>query len=167
MARVRPALEADRAALCSLWRELIEHHRRLDCGYPPVRGIESVLEREIARALAGPDVRAFVADGGEDPTAGFLVAEILPDAGWIHELFVAAPRRGGGIGRALVWHADRWFESRDVRTTRVRVEQANEAALSFWRAAGYVDDVAPPYASAERNARFLRRPANLRPPCTP
>lgn len=148
----------DRSALRSLWLELIEHHRRLDCEFPPARGIESVLEREIGRAVAGPDVRAFVADG-EDGAApvGFLLAEIMPDAGWIHELFVVPAQRRAGIGRALLSLADRWFETRRVTRRCVRVEQANEEALSFWRAAGYVDDAPPSYASTERNARFLQR----------
>lgn len=157
-ATVRRALDVDRPALRALWLELIEHHRRLDCDYPPARGIESVLEREIGRALAGPDVRAFVAEA-EDGAArvGFLLAEIMPDAGWIHELFVVPAQRRAGIGRALLSLADRWFEIRQVRRRRVRVEQANDDALAFWRAAGYVDDAPPSYASAERNARFLQR----------
>lgn len=155
---VRRACEADRAALRALWIELIEHHRRLDFEYPPPRCVENVLEREIGRALLGADASAFVAEGecGLAPV-GFLLAEIAPDGGWIHELFVAPRERRLGVGRALVALADAWFEARAVRRRRVRVEHANAPALSFWRAAGYVDDAPPPYAAAERNARFLQR----------
>ena len=155
---MRRALGADRLALRSLWLELIEHHRRLDSEYPPPRGVESVLEREIERALAGSDVRAFVADG-EDGAApvGFLLAEITPDAGWIHELFVVPMQRRAGVGRALLSLATAWFDSRAVHRRCVRVEQANATGLSFWRAAGYVDDAPPRHAAAERNARFLQR----------
>ncbi len=154
---MRRALGADRLALRSLWLELIEHHRGLDSEYPPPRGVESVLEREIERALTASDVRAFVADGESGAAVGFLLAEITPEAGWVHELFVAPLERRVGVGRALLEQATAWFDVRDVHRRRVRVEQANATALSFWRAAGYVDDAPPRHAAAERNARFLQR----------
>ena len=137
---IGPARGSERRALLELWVGLIEHHRKLDPGYPHLShseaGLREGLLAEIDRALADSRCTIFVARvaaGDGDELAGFCFAELEPDAtAWIHELFVRPAERRRGLGRALVGATlDRLAEQRPAKIS-VRVESANTEAQQFW-----------------------------------
>lgn len=137
---IRPARGSERQALLGLWVGLIEHHRKLDPGYPHLPhsegGLREGLLAEIERALADSRCTILVAEvaaGDGDALAGFCFAELEPDAtAWIHELFVQPAERRRGLGRALVGATlDRLAEQRPAKIS-VRVESANTEAQQFW-----------------------------------
>jgi GNAT superfamily N-acetyltransferase len=152
--RILLATARHRAALLELWLELIEHHRRLDPGYPALPGLRETLGRELDRALRSERCRVFLAELAGAPRA-FLLAEVeseraLTGGGtcWIHEVYVQDEFRRCGIGSALVARAEEFFREASGGRRAVRVEASNRAAQRFWKRAGF----------AER-ARIFEKPA--------
>ena len=157
--RVRAATPVDRERLVSLWIDLVEHHRRLDPGYPAAPGVREALRGEVERGLRSRSCRILVAEpaqsgagtegdpGAVDPgLVGFLFAEVeAPSPGaagaggtsWIHELYIAPEWRSRGLARALVERAQEFFDELGVGRVGVRVERANEQGLAFWRHLGF------------------------------
>ena len=139
---MRPA-EAE--SVLALWLELVDHHRRLDPGYPSSRNLLPALRRELARAMQEPRCRLFVAEV-EGQLCGFLLAEIeregdegAPPGGWIHELYVEADQRGRGIGSRLVADAQAFFAEWAGSRVCVRVEARNPEGLRFWQRRGFAE----------------------------
>ena len=144
---IRSARASDRGAILSLWLDLIEHHRRLDPGYPSLPGARERLLAEIARGLRMNSCCIGMAEAEGKPI-GFVFAEVCrsdrpAQAGagesWIHELYVDPDWRQRGVGDALVKHADAFFRERGVDSLSVRVEVANQDATRFWAARGFRD----------------------------
>lgn len=57
--------------------------------------------------------------------------------GEINEIYVAAKRRGKGIGKAMMTHAYNWFRERRVRVIRVEALASNETAVRFYKKFGF------------------------------
>lgn len=142
---IRPAGARDARRVLSLWLDLIEHHRSLDPGYPPLPGVRGLLLREIERGLRARHCRLLVADAG-DGAVGFLFAEVpisggaaaLADrSGRIHEVYVEPAWRRSGVGSALLGFADQWFKERSVFRVSVRVEPGNRGGMRFWKRSGF------------------------------
>ncbi len=128
--RIRPLTVRDAAAVTALAAEL---------GYPAAAG-------SVAHRLA-----AAIADGGQlalgaEDEDGRLVAWLhasraprlqSPPQVEITALVVAAPRRGQGIGAALVAAAERWARQRGAAELRVRSRSERAGAHRFYRRAGF------------------------------
>ena len=57
--------------------------------------------------------------------------------GYVHLFYVAEGHRGRGLGRVLHQHAAAVFTARGMRLMRLSVGARNEAAIAFYRAAGW------------------------------
>lgn len=96
---------------------------------------------------------------GPEGVAGFAFAEDEGSCGAIHELYVVPEQRRRGTGRALAERAVAWLASRGA-LPRIRVEQSNRSAQSFWVKLGFepvgerVGDAGP---GAGRPAVYLER----------
>jgi GNAT superfamily N-acetyltransferase len=141
---IRRAYAAEREQLLALWLALVEHHRRLDPGYPVPASLASGLRAEIERGLGAPGCAIWLAlESGR--AIGFAFAEAKADsragddeavAGWIHEIWVEPSGRRRGVATALAEQARAFLRARGSRIA-VRVEAANAAALAFWSALGF------------------------------
>ena len=60
-----------------------------------------------------------------------------PGVGYVHLFYVAPGERGRGLGRLLHQHAAAVFTARGMRRMRLSVGARNEAAIAFYRAAGW------------------------------
>jgi ribosomal protein S18 acetylase RimI-like enzyme len=95
---------------------------------------------QLDRALANPSSAVFVArdDAG---VAGAAMAGNDGIRGWLHYVAVAADRRGAGIGRALVAHAEAWLARRQgVTKVNLQVRGDNAAVIGFYRRLGYATE---------------------------
>lgn len=144
---VRLARPEDRDALVRFMRQLNEAEFALQ----PDRDLtiqaadEHLAYLEANVAASEGFVTAAERDG---ELVGFLVAVVdseegsyvLPEArrhGYISEVFVAAPARRGGVGRALMLDAEARFRAKGLTAIRISTLVANEAALASYRAQGY------------------------------
>ncbi len=126
--RIHAVEDADVAAVAALWR---------DCGLavsynPP--------DRDIAFCRATPTSELFVAEAG-----GAIVATAMAGhdghRGWLYYVAVDLSRRGEGLGRAMVAHAESWLAGQGVRKVNLIIRDTNAAVRGFYERLGY--DVEP------------------------
>jgi GNAT superfamily N-acetyltransferase len=81
------------------------------------------------------------------------VVELLRDrrvdgGWWIGLLLVDPSSRNAGVGRRIFDATRAWLQMQGARTIYIGVVTANEKALRFWHARGFVDTGVQPYTSA-------------------
>lgn len=145
---IRPGVAADLLAIAAI------HVRGRQAAY---RGLvpDDVLDRWIAEAWAveragdlarrGPELRTWVAEGGDGALLGFAdtapVADpALPNAAELLLLYVEPAAIGGGIGRALLDHATVDLAARGFDPLVLWTLEGNVRARRFYERAGWVAD---------------------------
>ncbi len=126
--QIRAVEDADIAHVGALWR---------DCGLavphnPPAD--------DIAFCRATPTSELFVAEAG-----GAIVATAMAGhdghRGWLYYVAVDPSRRGEGLGRTIVAHAETWLAEHGVRKVNLIIRDTNAAVQGFYERLGY--DVEP------------------------
>lgn len=130
MPLIRAARSYDVAAIAALCDEL---------GYPATR---PDVTRRLAALEADPAHRVWVAEDAEGRVAGWLHAarclHLADDEGVeILGLVVAEAARGGGVGAALLRHAQDWALQSGCARLRVRSRIERERAHNFYAREGY------------------------------
>lgn len=141
--QVRSARDDDAPQLLELWRELMDHHQRIDPRFRLSTHADDRFLAYLDLARSRDDYRVRVAVEDETPV-GFTVACVLPNSpvyrarwiGYINDLCVTSSRRRRGIGRLLVDDAARWLRAFGADTVEVYVAHANTPARAFWRRVG-------------------------------
>jgi GNAT superfamily N-acetyltransferase len=97
--------------------------------------------------LTHGDGRLILLARAADEAIGYAVVEVVRDHGlydeahaYLSDLFVRAPYRDRGVGRALVSHITAWARERDVEEVRIDVFAANKPGVRFWTYSGYTLD---------------------------
>ncbi len=147
---VRPATLGDYQALCALFEELDEFHRRArpDFFHPfdgPARSWE-----QVGRWLAGPDSTVLVAEDGADviglslllprppaPFAGAVPRKIVV----IDNLVVRAECRDRRIGEKLVEASMDWARGQGATHVELGVHAVNRHARRFYERLGFAVSV--------------------------
>ena len=144
--KIRPVRDGDIAALIALWEA---------CGLTrPWNDAKA----DIARARAAPQSEIFVI-----PERRRIAASVMAGhdghRGWVYYLATAPDRRGEGLGRRIMAHAERWLASLGAVKIDLMIRAGNPVA-GFYEAAGYRHEdrevlakwlVAPPAAEAADN----------------
>ena len=145
MVLVRPATEADQAAIVDLWVQLLLYHRSIEkirpkrWQTPPDTWRANLLER-LAVAWREPDRHAVFVALAEGETAGFIRASLDDDGplpAHVDTLFVAERHRGAGVARALMETAERWCLDRGADEISVEFIARNDAARRTYESLGY------------------------------
>ena len=130
---VRPATAADAVAI---GRMLHEFNSEFDDFTP---GAEFLGERLRALIEAG-EVHGFLA--GDRPD-GFLTMRFFPAVlservyAYVEELYIAPPRRGEGLGRALLEAAVALARERGAGNIALNTAETDEAARALYESAGF------------------------------
>ena len=92
--------------------------------------------RNIACCRAAPQSELFVAEPD-----GRLVATAMAGhdghRGWLYYVAVPPGRRGTGLGRRIVDHAEAWLKSLGVRKVNLMIRESNLGARGFYARLGY------------------------------
>jgi ribosomal protein S18 acetylase RimI-like enzyme len=126
---IRPYLAADREPLVELWRrcELIRPWNN------PYRDIERKLARDGENLLV-------LEENGE--LVGSVMVGYDGHRGWVNYLAVSPDRRGRGLGRMLMAHAEERLRALGCAKVNLQVRASNNAVIQFYLRMGYaVDDV--------------------------
>lgn len=137
------ARDDDSPLLLELWRELMDHHQRIDPRFRLAPNADDRFLAYLDLARSRDDYRVRVASWDDAPV-GFTVACVLPNSpvyrarwiGYINDLCVTSRLRRRGIGRLLVDDATRWLRAFGADTIEVYVAHANTEARAFWRRVG-------------------------------
>jgi len=92
---------------------------------------------DIQRKLTVQPELFLVAVDETDDVIGSVMAGYDGHRGWLYYLASRPARRGQGIGRALVEHAEELLLEMGCPKVQLQVRPDNEAVLSFYDALGY------------------------------
>lgn len=139
--------EADGVAICNFQEETYKLNFP---NFQYTKAFADAFRYDLRRAGLDPNHGISVLDDGRETPpgksgniAGFLWVVIAQNNwsqeryGYINNLYVAPERRGAGLGRELMKHADEFFRARGIRRVRLTVTQTNESAVALYRACGY------------------------------
>ena len=142
---IRPARVEDADTIARLhvdgWRETY-------AGILPddvLAGLDVTEKAEMwTRALASPDLDAFVGGGSEDALTGFACARErtnVPDTfeGEFQAIYVLKAGQGIGLGHGLMTAMARALNARGFRSAALRVARENAPARAFYARLGGVE----------------------------
>jgi len=147
---VRPARLEDHAALCSLFDELDEFHRRARPDFfRPFEGPPRT-PRQIELWLNGPGSTVLVAEDVGD-IVGLAVLLTRPPSAFagavprkaieLDNLVVRADRRSRGIGEWLLAETQRWSQEQGATHIEVGVHAFNHDARRFYERYGFARSI--------------------------
>ena len=119
-----------------LWAELTEEHRALYGDSPTPDGVDpgAAFEEYLTRLdLSG----MWVADDAGSGVVGLVGLILDGRAGEVEPVVVSAPRRGQGIGRALLGHVAEQARRRGLSQLTISPASRNVDAIRCLHAAGY------------------------------
>jgi ribosomal protein S18 acetylase RimI-like enzyme len=116
------------AGLDGLWREVFPDDP------PRNRAAQSV----PAKVAEQPDLLFVAVD--DDAVIGSIMAGYDGHRGWLYSVAVSKDRRGEGIGRALVAHAEQALRDKGCIKVNLQVREGNPVA-GFYEKLGY--DIEP------------------------
>ncbi len=126
-ARIRPFEERDLDAVAALWRasDLVVSYNG------PAE--------DIAFCRAAPNAELFVAEAD-----GALVATAMAGhdghRGWLYYVASDPARRGEGLGRDMVAHAEAWLAGLGVRKVNIIIRDTNPRVQGFYERLGYATE---------------------------
>jgi ribosomal protein S18 acetylase RimI-like enzyme len=142
--QIRTSVSNDIPRILGLWKEFMDFHKERDPAFTRSvtghEGFRSFVEENMKSETA----QVLVADAGNS-LVGYCLARITERPpvfedrryGQILDLAVAAPRRRGGVGEALLGEALKWFQKQRISRVDVAVSTANEVASAFWEKHGF------------------------------
>jgi GNAT superfamily N-acetyltransferase len=108
-----------------------------------VRRADGWRDRLRARALAGPETLTLLARRNGE-AVGLLTCGIAYNFldydetfAYVDSGFVVEGLRRGGIGRAMLEHAEAWCRRRGILQLRTTVDGTNEMGQAAWRGLGF------------------------------
>jgi ribosomal protein S18 acetylase RimI-like enzyme len=123
--RIRPYRDADLEAVARLWRAC---HLVVPYNDPKQ-------DIEFCRASGHGAVFVGVDEGGQ--VVASAMAGHDGHRGWLYYVAVEPRLQQGGLGRALVRHAEEWLKGLGVRKVQLLVRAGNKTAASFYERLGY------------------------------
>ena len=91
---------------------------------------------DIALARRSPSSEVFVGLDGS-ATVASVMCGWDGHRGWLYYLAVSPARRGQGLGRTMVRHAEDWLRKRGCTKAQLMIREENSAVRDFYAAVGY------------------------------
>ena len=129
---IRPVTPSDTEPVLALWRLAFP-------GYEDPRRPHRDPRASLERKLAFGDGLIWLAER-DGRVVGTVMAGWDGHRGWLYSLGVHPEARRGGLGRALLAHAEAALAARGCRKVNLQVVATDGGVRAFWRAAGYAED---------------------------
>jgi ribosomal protein S18 acetylase RimI-like enzyme len=146
---VRPGTEEDIPAVLRLWREMMDHHARLEPRFEPLPSPagEDAWEKHLREDIWGKQDWHIVVAEADGQVVGMMIGTLRdpypvfkPERyGFVADAVVSSAARRSGVGRALFEALKAWFRQQRVSHLELVVAHANPASQAFWRAMGCTD----------------------------
>ena len=121
---LRPATSEDEDAVIALWRE---------CGLV-IPANDPVGDFRRARGRIGSEI--FLAVDG-DAILGSAMIGHDGHRGWVYYLATTPGRRGRGIARSLIAHAEAWIIAREIPKLHLLVRNTNAGVIGLYETQGF------------------------------
>ena len=131
--------ESDSAAVCEFQHDTDALNFP---GYQFTSHFDQAFRHDLRRAMLDNLHHLFVLEDGSG-VCGFLWIVICENNwtgeryGYLNNIYVAPPRRGRGLGKALMAHADEVLRAQGVQKARLTVTSSNQSAVALYEAAGF------------------------------
>lgn len=143
--RIRAANPSDRDFILGLAPRLVE------CGVPPGRDPERMVERDravLAAALesTSPDTAVLIAEDDDATPLGFMHLTTAgdyytaTDPPHIADVVVTESAAGHGVGTALIAHAEDWAKQRGASMLTLHVFTTNHRARDLYARLGFQEE---------------------------
>lgn len=116
---------SDFEGLDALWEEAFPHD-------PPWNRAENAVPAKLAFQ---PDLLFVAVEGGE--VVGSVMAGYDGHRGWLYSVAVRGEDRRGGLGTALVRHAEKALRALGCGKVNLQVRVTNETVVRFYEGLGY------------------------------
>ena len=116
----------DRIQVIELWQQVF--------GYETAHNEPNLA---ISKKIAINDGLFFVAVEGNE-VIGTIMAGYDGHRGWLYSVAVDPKKRLGGLGRALVQHAERALADLGCMKVNLQLLATNEATAAFYKSVGYI-----------------------------
>ena len=148
MTSIRPATDADMAAVADLWHEGWHdaHAGRVPDGLTAARTLAAFHERTPSRV---DDTSVAVSDAGE--LLGFVM--VVGDE--VEQVFVSREARGTGLAPLLLAEAERQVAATGHVSAWLAVVTGNARARAFYEKQGWTDSGDLPYEVIAGGQRFV------------
>ena len=147
MTTIRPAGDADMAAVADLWHEGWHdgHAGRVPDGLTELRTLAAFHERTPARVA---ETTVAVSDSGD------LVGFVMVAGDEVEQVFVGRAARGTGLAADLLAVAEQQVAARGHSSAWLAVVAGNARARRFYEKQGWVDEGDLPYEVSAGGQRF-------------
>lgn len=144
-ATVRPAAEADLDAMARMAAGLVRLHYAFDpLRYLRIENLEQGYRWWFGKCLGKEGQLLLIAEL-DGRTAGYLYGSLeerdwnalLDACGAIHDVWVEADARRGGVARALIEAAAAWFREKGAPRVVLHTAQQNERGQAFFETVGF------------------------------
>ncbi len=148
MTSIRPATDADRAAVAELWHEgwHTAHVGHVPPGLTAARTLEAFHERTPGRVT---DTTVALSDTGE------LVGFVMVVGDEVEQVFVGPSTRGTGLARDLLAEAERQVAAGGHSAAWLAVVEGNARARRFYEKSGWLDSGELPYEVVAGGETFV------------
>jgi len=138
MTTIRPAADADMAAVADLWHEGWHdgHAGHVPGGLTDLRTLEAFHERTPLRVA---DTTVAVSDAGD------LLGFVMVAGDEVEQVFVGPAARGTGVAAVLLTEAERQVAAAGHASAWLAVVAGNTRARRFYEKRGWVDEGDLPY----------------------
>lgn len=142
---VRPAAEADLDAMARMAAGLVRLHYAFDpLRYLRIDDLEKGYRWWFGKCLGEQEQLLLIAEL-DGRTAGYLYGSLeardwnalLDACGAIHDVWVEADARRGGVARALIEAAAAWFREKGAPRVVLHTAQQNERGQAFFETVGF------------------------------
>jgi ribosomal protein S18 acetylase RimI-like enzyme len=142
---IRPARGSDQEALGRYGGALMRQHHAADARrFVQVEHPEAGYGRYLVSQIAVPDSLVLVAED-EGAVIGYLYADVEGTSwkdlrgpcGYVHDVYVDAPSRHRGAGRALLRAAIEWIQSKGRTQIVLYTKTGNDHAQHLFAALGF------------------------------
>ncbi len=142
--RIVEATEPNIPEIVELWKELVDHHAKIDAFFTRREDGHMMFKSFITELINMKEAKVFIAIENE-VIIGYIIAKIdeyppvflLEKYGAIYDLLVTSKHRKKGIGEKLWLETLKWFKDLGLERVELNIVPNNPESSSFWKKQGF------------------------------
>jgi ribosomal protein S18 acetylase RimI-like enzyme len=141
---IRKAKQSDAESILSLWKEMMDFHRKYDKYYSRSESTSKKYRKIVSENISSKKSLVLVAVYNKN-IVGYTIASIvkyplvlqLKQFGTVYELAVQKKLQRNGIGEQLFMETQKWFKKHSLKRIELSVLRKNPISSKFWKKMGF------------------------------